>query len=419
MRTRRTRFLIDGTITVLAVVLALLVFSRFRAAELAVGNLLLRSQGSTSYPLERPAPAALAAPRPPDGLQAADEPPPTSAVIVIGDGMGIGIVSAASTLLTPPGVPLAVEAATVVGLMHTWAADFIDTDSAAAATALATGFKTDRKKVGITPDGRPARNLFEAARAGGLATGLITTSGLADATPGGFLAHAPSRDDFDLVLDSVLDSGVDILIGGDFSAKPKAWRIPAYREMVEGAAALGAERGYTVLREARELAVAAPPLLALLPPRAGTPLQHGPPLADSTARALELIGDAPSGFLLVVESEHIDESAHANDIAETLHGVEELDRTVARVLDWMGGRSDTLLLVLADHETGGPHLLDGEYARGRATVRWAHNYHSSQLVPVFAFGPGAQHFGGVLDNTEIAPRLAALLGLEALPRLAE
>ncbi len=149
------------------------------------------------------------------------------------------------------------------------------------------------------------------------------------------------------------------------------------------------------------------------------PIQHGPPLADSTTRALDLIGAAPSGFLLVVESEVIDEAAHANDLAETMLGMRELEDAVARVLEWIAGRDDTLVLVLADHETGGPHLLEGEYARGRVAVRWAHNYHSSQLVPVFAFGPGAQHFGGVVANTDIAPRLAALLGLEVLPRLAE
>lgn len=419
MGTRLARFLIDAAISLLLVAAALLAFSRFRGAELVVGNLVLRSQGATDYPLAAPDTAALAAPRPTDRLLGPDEPLPKNVVLLIGDGMGVGVVSAASALLSPPGIPLKMETAPVVGLVHTWAADFLGTDSAAAATALATGFKTELKMIGITPDGREARNLFEAARAGGLATGLITTSGLADATPGGFLAHTASRDDFDLVLRGVLDSRIDVLIGGDFSGKAKAWGDRSYRRMVAAAAELGAERGYNVIRDARELVATPAPLLALLPPRPGMPIQHGPPLADSTARALDLIGAAPSGFLLVVESEVIDEAAHANDLAETMLGMRELEDAVARVLEWIAGRDDTLVLVLADHETGGPHLLEGEYASGRVAVRWAHNYHSSQLVPVFAFGPGAQHFGGVLDNTDIAPRLAALLGLEVLPRLAE
>ena len=75
--------------------------------------------------------------------------------------------------------------------------------------------------------------------------------------------------------------------------------------------------------------------------------------------------------------------------------------------------------MLADHETGGPHLLDGIYADGVAAVRWAHGYHSAQLVPVFAFGPNAAEFAGVFDNTRLAPRITRLLGLESLPRLAD
>jgi len=92
---------------------------------------------------------------------------------------------------------------------------------------------------------------------------------------------------------------------------------------------------------------------------------------------------------------------------------------VAMVLDRFASRNDTLVLVVADHETGGPHLLEGTYEGGRVIVRWAHEYHSSQLVPVFAFGPGSNAFSGVFDNTGFGVRIARLLGLEHFPKLAD
>jgi alkaline phosphatase len=97
----------------------------------------------------------------------------------------------------------------------------------------------------------------------------------------------------------------------------------------------------------------------------------------------------------------------------------ELEETVALVLDRIAPRQDTLVVVVADHETGGPHLIEGEYDDEYAIVRWAHKYHSTQLVPVFAFGPGSDAFSGVFDNTAFSTRIAALLYLENFPNLAD
>jgi alkaline phosphatase len=278
---------------------------------------------------------------------------------------------------------------------------------------MATGCKTDKGVIGLLPDGRAARTLFEAAHEAGFATAVVTTSALADATPGGFLAHVSSRDEYDQVLSQVLDSETDILIGGDWSGKPKAWRQPAYREVVEGAEERALARGCSVLRSWSEVEGAHPPLIALLPPRLEMPLHHGPPLAEMAGRALAALDDAGRPFVILIESEVTDEAAHSNDMAELLVAMRELDETVALVLD------DTLVLVVADHETGGPHLLEGEYDDGAAIVRWAHEYHSSQLVPIFAFGPGSEVFSGVFDNTEFGVRVATLLGLEGFPDLAD
>lgn len=419
MTSRTGSFLVHALVFIVVLAAALAVFSLFGGAEIAVGNVVLRAQSGSSYALAPP-PAAALSPAPFERAdEAADGVLPHNVIVILGDGMGIGAVSAASHLLSPPGIPLAMEGAPVVGLMHTWAADILATDSAAAATAMASGFKTAKGVIGLLPDGRSLVTLFEAAHNQGLATAVVTTSGLADATPGGFLAHVASRDDYDQVLAQVLDSGTDILIGGDWAGKSKAMRKPAYRQVLEGADSRAAASGTTVVHDMKGLQAATPPLIALFPPRPEMPLQHGPPLTETTARALDLLerGDRP--FVILVESEVTDEAAHSNDMDAILEGMRELDDTVAMVLDRYAASDDTLVLVVADHETGGPHLLEGEYAGGRVIVRWAHEYHSSQLVPIFAFGPGSNAFSGVFDNTQFGVRIARLLGLSDFPQLAD
>jgi alkaline phosphatase len=398
---------------------ALFIFSLFGGAEIAVGNLVLRAQSGASQTIAPPPVLAFEpAPVKPFDTVSPDDLP-TNVIIILGDGMGIGTVTAASQLLSPPGVPLTMERAPVTGLMHTWAADILATDSAAAATAMATGFKTDKGVLGLLPDGRAVITLFEAAHDAGFTTAIVTTSGLADATPGGFLAHVPSREDYDQVLTQVLDSPTDILIGGDWSGKPKAMRQQAYREILDQAEERAGSRGSTVVRNWEDLQSVQTPLVALLPPRPDMPLQHGPPLAETAGRMLELVEEMGRPYVSLIESEVTDEAGHSNDMTETLVAMRELDDAVAMVLDRVIPHNDTLVLVLADHETGGPHLLDGLYEGGRVAVRWSHQYHSSQLVPVFAFGPGSSAFSGVFDNTELSLRIAGLVGLEGFPSLAD
>ena len=310
------------------------------------------------------------------------------------------------------------ERAPVVGLMHTWAADILATDSAAAATAMATGYKTDKGVLGLSPDGRTVRNLFETARGAGLATAVVTTSGLADATPGGFLTHVASRYDYDQVLLQVIDSRTDVLIGGDWMGYYKPKRHRAYRDALTTVRDRGEARGYSVVRNQESLESASTPLLALLPPRRDAPLQHGPPLVETTGLALDLLEGSGRPYIALFESEATDEAAHSNNIAGEIDAMRELDETVAAVLARVAPRNDTLVIVVADHETGGPHLLDGWYDLGRVVVRWSHDYHSSQLVPVFAFGPGAAAFAGVFDNTQLSVRIARVLGLQGLPSMA-
>lgn len=419
MNLRPGRCLAPVLVTLAVLALALFIFSLFGGGELAIGNLVLRAQKGTSYPLQQPRNSLSdARPQaPPDGDGSHSDT--RNAILFIGDGMGLGHVSATSDLLDFPGSRLAMFDTTHVALVRTWATDNLAPDSASTGTAMATGFRTRKKAVGVLEDGRVVRNLFEVARDRGRGTGVITTSGLVDATPASFIVHVKSRDDYHEIFEKMLASGTDLMIGGDWTHFSKAKKNRTYLDLLARAEELGHDHGYHVIREPSSIAMADLPLLALFPPRPTGGNSHGPPLATTTLRAIELLRELPEGFVLLVECEITDELGHHNDIEGVMEGMRELNDAVAAALEATEGDGDTLVVVTTDHDTGTLAVVDGDYEAGRATVRWATGEHSSQWVPLFAFGPGAERFTGVLDNTEVGRLIAHALGLEPFPQLAD
>lgn len=419
MRFWSGRLLVPALVTLMVLAAALFVFSFFGGEELAIGNLVLRAQMGASYPLQAPqdpSPDSFP-PAPTDGESG--EPEARNVILFIGDGMGVGLVSAASDLLDFPGGTPPMIDTEHVALVRTWAKDNLAPDSAAAGTAMATGFKTRKKAVGVLDDGRVARNLFEVARDSGRATGFITTSGLADATPASFTVHIESRDDYHEIFEKMLASGTDLMIGGDWTHFSKAKRNQAYLDLLARAEELGRDHGYQVIRDPSSIDTAVLPFMAVFPPRPTWGNSHGPLLAVSALRAIELLGEDPDGFVLLVECEITDEFGHFNDIEGVMAGMRELNDAVAAVLEVAAGDSETLVLVAADHDTGTLAVTDGDYEEGQVRVRWATGDHSSQWVPLFAFGPGAERFTGVFDNTEVGRRIAEALGLGSFPQLAD
>jgi alkaline phosphatase len=419
MSFRPGRFLGHAAIVFLVLTAALAVFSRFGGSEIALCNLVVRAQKGSTYQLAAPPGSAPEAHREVALHPVTDEPRVRNLILFIGDGMGIGHISAASALLDHAGAVLAMTDTRHLALVRTWAADTVATDSGASGTAIATGFKTRKKAIGVREDGTVVRNLFEAARERGLMTGVVTTSGLVDATPASFTAHVDHRDMYAEILEQMLSSGTDIMIGGDWVGQRKSRKNKTYMRLVHRIGELASEHGYNLARDEAELLVMPAPLLAFFPSRPGFDEQHGPPLAVSARRAIELMADSPEGYILVIESEVTDQMAHTNDIAALVDAIRELDEAVRQVLELTSPAGDTLVLVTADHDTGTPALVDGCYEDHEATVRWATGEHSSQWVPLFAFGPGSEQFSGVLDNTDLPHMAAALLDLAPLPSLAD
>jgi len=419
MSSRCGRFLVPTLVTLAILATALFIFSFFGGEELAIGNLVLRVQNGTTYPLQAPRYSFPDA-QPADPADGESEVPVARNVILfIGDGMGVGQFSAASDLLDHPGSTPAMIDTPHVALVRSWVTDNLAPDSASTGTAMATGFKTRKKAVGVLEDGRVARNLFEVARDLGHATGVVTTSGVVDATPATFTVHVEWRDDYHEIFEKMLASGTDLLIGGDWTHFTKAKKNQAYLDLLARAEELGHEHGYQVIREPDSIDTAELPLLALFPPRPSGGNSHGPPLTAMALRAIELLREDPEGFLLLVECEITDEFSHSNNIGEVMNGIRELNDAVEAVLEATAGDGETLVVVTGDHDTGTLAVVDGDYEEGRATVRWATGDHSTQWLPLFAFGPGAERFTGVLDNTEVGQLIAQALGLGPFPQLAD
>jgi alkaline phosphatase len=409
---KRPSFLRHALLTLLAVAAVVAGVSQLTTYQLEAGNVVLRAQRGVFRRFPAPPGGTLegTSAQPRAGTRKPGTDRPRSLVLVIADGMGVGPLSTASALIHGTGGGLAVERFPVVGLVRTAAADDLVTDSAAGATAMATGFKVPRKAVSMLADKRLPVTLFEAARQRGLGTGVVTTTGLVDATPAAFVAHAGKRSEYGNILRQMVMSGTDVLIGGDWSRSRGAQRDQVYTDLMLKIEEVAADR-YTVVRSEQELLDADGPVLALFPPRGDSPGLHGPRLVVSTRQALQVLADNPEGFLLMVETEEIDEDAHENRIDGVVAGVEELDEAIEAVLEFADTAGDVLVLVTADHDTGGLGIVRGRYSEGRATIRWTSDGHTAQWVPLFAYGPGAERFGGVLDNTEIGRTVADLLEL--------
>ncbi len=410
--------IITVAMTLLVITVVFTIASRFAPWEIPAGDIIIRSQPELTHPFPPPESGELPTASRRHSVVVDEETQPRNVILIIGDGMGVGQISTASALLHGPEGGLAIEKAPVTGLVITHTSDILVTDSAASATAMATGFKAPKKAISILPDGSVPVTIFEAAQAIGMSIGLVTTSGLVDATPAGFIAHAEKREHYPEILLGMLASRVELLIGGDWGNHDKALRNADYQEMLGHIDDLGSKAGYTVVRNGTELDVAQGPVLALFPPReGGGGSAHGPPLIDAVDFAIGRLGNTEEGFLLLVESEVTDDMGHSNNIAGITEGIRELDAAVASILAWAEPRGDTLVVVTADHDTGGLGIVDGDYRDGVAEVRWATEDHTGHWVPLFAFGPGSEYFNGVIDNTDIGILIAKLLRIEDFPAI--
>ncbi len=330
-------------------------------------------------------------------------------ILMIGDGMGYEQVDAGSYYLSGAGGSLCFEPYYKCGVT-TYSLDSSVTDSAAAGTALATGHKTNNGIISQSPSGTPYETILEAAKSMDKRTGLVTTVPITHATPAAFGAHEPSRNNYSNIGYDYLNVPQPEVIfgGGDPNRGGSGYFTSSH-------VATAQSQGYTVVYNAAQMwALDAGSVDKALGLFAGTymtyeydrtPSNTEPHLSEMTERALSIMSNDPDGFFLMVEGGRIDNAGHSNDIARLTEEVVEFHNAVQVALDWIQGRTDTLLIVTADHETGGLTATNqgiGSYA----AASWSTGGHTGANVPLYAVGPDAgladAHIvGGEMDNTDV------------------
>ena len=321
-------------------------------------------------------------------------------IVMIGDGMGLEQFSVGWVL---NGGHLNMDNCPVTGLSRTYTVDSLITDSCAGGSALATGTKTRYGYMACDPEGRPIASLLHDAQKKGMKTGVAVTCRINDATPIDFVGHSTDRHDEAGIAAQYVDSGVDFLTGGGI----QFWQNREDgRDLVQEMK----DRGYTFVDNLDDLhQVKEGKLLGLFAPLEMEPaLDRGPVLEDCAMKAIELL-DNRKGFFLMVEGSSIDDWCHRHKLGHMAEELFDFDRTVGKVLEWAEKDGHTLVIITADHATGGLTLVGGSLADRSVKVHFSTKGHNGILVPVFAYGPRAGEFEGVYENAELAARIRRLM----------
>lgn len=397
-------------------------------------------------------------------------------IFLIGDGMGLNHLVLASIL---EGKVLQTMKLPYTAITLTYSADSWVTDSAPAGTALASGFKTLNRAIGILPNNEIVPSMMELAKELGYKTGIVVTCRVTHATPAAFYGHVANRDDELTLAKQLSQAGIDVIFGGGYSyflPEAKGGRrkdgLDLIQEMVN--------QGYQYLNKKNELdKISSEKVIGLFAPSHLEPVSDRPgeqPTLDvMTKKALEILAKSGEDFILMIEGSQIDWEAHANDFYGVWKEVMEFDNAVKVAIDFARQDGNTLVIVTGDHETGGLSLSKGNYsilvdkarkAKGTTTMflkkykieekekfiaglkewysidlseneyeilskipsgelrrelarfvsgklgfGWTTFDHTAGPVPLYAFGPGAHYFTGVMDNTDAAKLIMKLCGI--------
>ncbi len=339
--------------------------------------------------------------------QTASTPPktPKNIILLIGDGNGLSELS--STFYYNKNTSNYLRFSEI-GLINTSSASDLITDSAAGATAFASGVKTNNGVLGLDKNLNTVPTIVEELSALGFATGVVATSSVVHATPAAFYAHVKSRREYEDIALSLVNSEIDFFAAGgtDFFTKRKDGKnlITTLEE-----------KGFTI--NTTSLPNNVKPVFNykqgyLLAPD-GMPKMlegRGDFLPNATRLAIETLSQlSDTGFFLMVEGSQIDWGGHANDADYLISELIDFDKTIGVALDFAEADGNTLVIVLADHETGGFALASDNGDYNKIKPVFSTKGHSSTLIPVFAKGPGQEIFGGFYENTAVFDKMIQLL----------
>ncbi len=332
-------------------------------------------------------------------------------ILLIGDGMGLAQIS--TSFYYQEAKPNFARFKHL-GFINTSSSSHKITDSAAGATAFASGKKSYNGAIGVNADTVSIPTILELANDKELSTGIIATSSITHATPACFYAHVPSRNMHEDIAQQLVESNVDFFAGGGLQFFQNRKDGANYydsllaHDVVVDTTALGSPKELCQECQYGYL-LAADGMPRMLDGR-------GDFLPNATKLGIDYLARDEDGFFLMVEGSQIDWGGHANDAEYIITEVQDFDKVIGLALDFAEKDGNTLVVVTADHETGGFALSSAPKEDGQGSNydsikgTFSTGGHTTTLIPVFAYGPGAENFGGIYQNTEIFHKMLEASG---------
>jgi len=337
--------------------------------------------------------------------------PVKNVILLIGDGTGLAQLYAGYTANKGS---LNIFKMENIGLSKTSSYDSYITDSAPGSTAFSAGVKTNNRFVGVDHTGAPLTLLPVLLQKKKIKTGLITCGDITDATPADFYAHQSERGDALKIIRDLKDAPVEILMGSDDESHDKVGLLnEPGREKINDAVIQQLSPPYKVVNTIDSITVDNSKRWVVIEKKAGLPVLEGRGdwLLKAFDKTVHLLSRNKEGFFLMAEGAQVDYGGHANSLPYVATEVMDFDRVVGEALRFADKNRETLVIVTADHETGGLSLLAGDYNKGYVSGQFSTNDHTAVPVPVFAYGPQSFRFRGVYENTALFGKILQAFGI--------
>lgn len=330
-------------------------------------------------------------------------------ILLISDGTGLSQISSAFYFKESKPNYARFE---TIGLIKTSSSKHDVTDSAAGATAFACGEKTYNGAIGVANDSTAIKNLVEIVSEKNIKTGIIATSSITHATPASFYAHVPSRQMNEEIALDLVESDVDFFAaGGKKYFDKRKDSLDLLQELESKTSYLGAKAldDFNTIKAYEKVGY-------LLAPNEMPKMSEGRGgfLSKATDLAIAFLSKDNNGFFIMSEGSQIDWGGHQNDGPYLVSELVDFDNAIGKALDFAEKDGNTLVIVTSDHETGGFTLSGKQKERADGSeyndykevgMSFSNGGHSATLIPVFAFGPGAEEFMGIYENNNIFDKI--------------
>lgn len=324
----------------------------------------------------------------------------TNIILMIGDGTGLSQITAG---MYANNNKTNLESFEVIGLAKTHSSNALVTDSAASGTAMACGVKTMNGVIGFGTDNARKESILELSKKKGYGTGLIATSSIVHATPASFYANVVSRRQYEDIAFQMTVSDVDFFIGG---GKKHFVRRKDGRDLLDEM------NGWQFTSSLRAFDESTKSRVGYFT-NDDEPVRivdgRKPTLKDGINSMFKKLTEKENPFFLMVEGSQIDWGGHANDLRYITTEFKDFDEAIGQAVAFVKENPNTLLIVTADHETGGLGISSGNIKNFKPKGGFVTGGHTASMVPVFAMGVGAETFGGIYENTAIFDKMLAVL----------